>query len=692
MRRFAASGTARRACFLALAMLATGWVRAQEFPIEPGEAPLAIPAPSPAIHPGVAMVRLWPWEATPGGARLAASTPEGEPRGCLAAAWEADGPLDLLVELREGDSRLHVTVAPDAAPISFEPAPDAWTPQAGLVLETRPFPAGLEAPGGIEAMRTAWNNSGAPPFGRSLVPNIFHGIHPNGPAQALLARYAGWFRTDTPGAYAFAVLSDDASFLLVDGAPLAEWPGWHGLDDSGRRGERNGSIELAPGCHSLELLNAQNDAGFSVAAAWKRPGDEHFSIIPPEAIPSPVVYHASVDETTAHAPAAFGWEIAEHAMVNPSLGLVGVRFAALEPRDDCYYRWYFDDGAAAEGYDVRHVFSAPGAVRVRFEVRTTSHEPVASLERTVSVHPRWLQRHECPDDAYARLRDEIRAEGPAPRTPASLAQLVGIAEAQQDSDFLADLAEACHGRRAEFTGAEAEALLRLGFFAQHPSFRRYAWVGDFWRALLDAEPAPDDGVLARCRLHLAGFLIHTGEAFDEAARLLAGIPEDALSESDGRLRLIFTADIHAMRGEREAATALYRQAGTVVDSDNTAYHVRRLARLEAARHYLRDADFDAAEAVAREIEWECPLERLGLETGLILVESFRGRGEIPFALAECRRMLRSAGDAPRRPELLLAAARLCRETGAAEEMGRLLADLYGDYPYSESAAIARDEF
>lgn len=628
---------------------------------------------------GFGLTRVWPWSVEADSAEVRVATRAG----AEVRSWIVDSaphsPMDVLFECPDHATEYVLEVRPTAkngAPL-FEP-----DLPCGLFLETREFPAGLSVVDTLDQARAAWEQ-GTRRFGRSLSEGIFTGVHPHGGNVALLARFSGTFNVVKPGSHAFAVLSDDASFLQIDGRPVAEWPGWHGNDWSGIHGEHSGLIELSAGEHRIELLNCQNDGGFNVAAAWRPPESANFAVMPAEAFTHPARFEVAGVEGEG-AESAFSWEMAEHVITAGGM-LVGVRFRALWEGEGATYSWRFDDGGAAEGREAMHVFSSQDGATVRLEVGGAR---AAAGSRIVDVHPRWTQRHDGPDDVYARLRDTVRRSGMALLAPSALARLVAIALVTNDEEWLGELAQACHGRIAEFTSGEAEALFRLGLFVQQPCVKGYGMVRDFWRAVLAMDPAPDGALLAQVRLHLAGFTIHSGGRLEEAERLLVSIADKELSDGDARLKLIFVADIRAMRGDREAAKILYRQAGGVVDPDDTAYQVRRLARLENARAYLRNGEFDAAERVAREIEWERPLERLGLETGLVFIAVWRGRGEAPFAVTGCRRLLVAVPDDPRRPELLYEASKIFGEQGLREEAGKCLDELFRDYPYSEQAALA----
>jgi len=303
-----------------------------------------------------------------------------------------------------------------------------------------------------------------------------------------------------------------------------------------------------------------------------------------------------------------------------------------------------------------------------------------------------MQLAEFPEHVYNDLRDRTLKEALSAMAPVDLAGFVRMAEKVEDWPFMGELAEVVYGRRTAFTNKTASTLHRLGFYYQRPGVMQYDRAIRVWRAVL-ADSTADAELRARTAVHLAGFLVHSGLDVAGGQRLLnEDAPDERLSGVDLRLRTIFRADALVLLGQREAAVACYRQAGNAVANDDTDYEVRRRSRIENARDYLRRKEYDAAEQVVRGLEWECPMERMELETGMLMAEVYRGRGEYLFALGVCRRLLAAAPADPRRSDLLLVAAQACRDLKRDSDSKALLAQLWKEHPYSEAAALAKDRF
>jgi len=257
---------------------------------------------------------------------------------------------------------------------------------------------------------------------------------------------------------------------------------------------------------------------------------------------------------------------------------------------------------------------------------------------------------------------------------------------------LAAFAGALLERRGECSGELAAGLYDTGFYYQRPGVRDVVKVERAWQALLEDKTAPVV-LRARTKLHLAGFFIHTGRNIERGLQLLATIvSNENLDDGELRLAKIFQGDGALATGDRTGALAHYGAAGLTVDDDDTHYEVRRRVRLETARHYLERDELAAAERLLREIEWERPLERLNLETGMLMMELQRRRGEFDVAMATARRLLAGAPADPDRPELLLALVELYMAQDAHGEAATLYRQLQREYPYSEAAALAKDRY
>ena len=179
-------------------------------------------------------------------------------------------------------------------------------PQMGLMLKTLEMPQGMS---GATWTGVEESLGRARVYGVDFWKQVFDAYNPFGPQSRYISVYDGFLECPKAGVYKFATMSDDGSFMLVDGELVAEWPGQgHNIDES-RHGEKNGQRNLAAGRHAFRYVGLAFDGGRRMAAVWTPPGASAWQIIPPSAFPSvfavPVL---ATDDSTRPVCAAFGME------------------------------------------------------------------------------------------------------------------------------------------------------------------------------------------------------------------------------------------------------------------------------------------------------------------------------------------------------------------------------------------------
>ncbi len=112
--------------------------------------------------------------------------------------------------------------------------------------------------------------------------------NPWGPDEYYIAVYWGNFYCPETGTYEFAVDSDDAAFLLIDGELVAEFPGNHAKADNW---DHKGKIFLEKGVHKITYYFQEWEIIQVIRAAWKLPSRTEFEVIPKEFY-DPVKYPA----------------------------------------------------------------------------------------------------------------------------------------------------------------------------------------------------------------------------------------------------------------------------------------------------------------------------------------------------------------------------------------------------------------
>lgn len=560
----------------------------------------------------------------------------------------------------------------------------AWEPAAGLVLEIRTRP---DLPFDTADQIMALWDKAAPVQGRCGVERIFHGANPFGPSTELVARFTGSFTVPAAGAWRFATISDDGSVLAIDGRRVADWPGGHGPEE-GLRGEHNGLVQLTAGRHRIDYLVVQSVGGFTAEVAWRAPTAATWEVMPASAFAGAAPWRA-VRPETAQGPdlAAATWAVTAHAAPGTEESdpcLIEMRFEAVGPPGVA--AWRFDDGSGDDGRLVRHWWLAGGLRRATVEVRPEKGAPAVRTV-AVAVHPDWEQPGPMPDERANHWRKALESRALAKGPPGEIAAAARIALAAGETSVLLRLAEIAAGRARDLAGADAGTALDLALRLQGAELRRYRDSAVLLQAIAEAgQPAL---AAARARLHLGGLRLHVDGDAAGAAAAWQGLVPSALGDTERRLLALYRADALLLSGDEAAARAAYRAVGTVVDPSDRRWVMRRRLRLELARDRLSQGHWDQAESALREIEWETPLERLGTETGLLLMRLWLSRGELERARVRGR-MLLACEDGPRTPDVLLLAARTELAAKAAPAAAALIARLRRDHPFSEAAAAARD--
>ncbi len=626
---------------------------------------------SPAAAVGVARI-CFPDGALAHGV-AAISQPSGQAVGARVL-WSAPGePATILFD-----------ASGNAASYAFRGAASeaAWEARAGVTIEAR---RRVDGPADTwEQALALWNHC-TEVEGRALVANVFHGINPCGETRDYGAEYHGWFQVAKAGDYRFSTLSDDASFIAIDGKVLVQWGSPHGLD-GGQHGQHGANITLQAGPHQVQYLYFQFGDNPIVELAWQPPGEKQPSVMPASAFIPIAQYHVDAMTWPGERP-WFSWEMAGNAIAGGQ-SLIEVALTAHLPKGATKAVWSFDDGGTAEGLTPHHCFARGGTREVRLETfaGAAKLEPCA---RTISVHPLWTQLEEWSDGAHNRMRGDLGKRDVQRMPAADVLALVRYAAFIGDGGWITDIGKGVLADAKHWGAGGAELLGELGFQLQDPDVRQYAPAADAWRAFLSLVP---DHTPARehAALHCGGLLIHCLDLPDEALAILGSIDPKKLEREEPRLLALYLGDGALAKGNIDGARAKYAEAGDVVKPGDLGYAVRRRTRLEAAKDYCARGEHEQALQVLREIEWETPAERLGTETGLLKVRAHLGRKELQFALACCKHMLVAVGPDEHRADVLFALVQTelaCKDRAAAIEAARVLVK---DHPYSEAAAKAKD--
>ena len=615
----------------------------------------------------VAQALVWPVGLTGRQCAVAVTTESGQPVGAQIL-WAAVGqPIKILFDCTTHHDRYLVTLSDQPLPVTpWEP------PAAGCLLEVREFTGGDIAT--VAAVKDRWRQA-KHVQGRGLVPNIFLGINPFGPSDHFVAQFCGALVAPTDGAYAFATVSDDASVLTVDGQDVASWPGGHGADAAAYR-QHSGTIKLTAGTHRLEYIWIQVVDSLTAVAAWQPPATDRFEVVPTNAFVA-VAQFAVVDASATY----FEWKPVEHSRAG-DFAVVDYRFAAIPAKSNQTCRWTFDDGTTARGAVVTHTVPRPALRKVRFELGE------ASVTQIVDASPRWDQINDWSDERFSRQRAQL-LELDRDRLPVEdLANVCRLADTIHEPELLTAYGLTGLKRSRDLTGAHADIFYTLGNFFQEPAVRRYDAAEQALRIALGWP----SNLRERIKLRLARLLLDTFGKPADTAKLLDEIQPDSLNDEQRRLLAILRADLLLARGDCAGAQAKYDAIARLGESDRARYSVLRQARLESARAFFTQHEFEAAENLVRTVEWEVPAERLAPDFSLVLAQVHIARQEYARAMLRCQRLLAVTNDDNLRAEALFHLVAVERALQLDALAGQALQQLLTQHPYSEFAARAKERW
>jgi tetratricopeptide (TPR) repeat protein len=566
--------------------------------------------------------------------------------------------------------------------------PEAPRLKRGCLLETFELAGG--SPGNLAGMRDILRRAEGRPYGADFVPNVFHGHNPFGPQENFVSRYTGWLDCPNSGVYTFCTSSDDASFLLVDGDLVVQWPGWHGaVADTRFRGRK----KLQRGIHELEYLHVQGGDKTIAVAAWKPPSARRILPIPPESF-GPVARGELLRIQRLGARPAPHFEVSLEGETRFE-GRRAVRARFVDRTGEMgagrIARWEFGDGTTAQGDRVDHVYLRRGVFGVRLEVRGGGK--TASVTSRVRIERPWRRiatRGQESAGRYARIArgyDLATIETASLEPLALLWKSVGAKEAEER--------------------VLREVVRRGGETDKKVYFEAVRFVARRLRddektrpevlALLDAAERVLRGnanLRARVIRERGDVYLYYEQDYDRALGeydKVVGRFAESLEDHIVRITKIRIGDVFRKKGAYDRARGAYR------DAERFRIHgiagdpaVRRGVLLQTAETELARRNLKEAREALDILEWEFPLERLNGPASVLRARIELRAGNTAEALVQLDDFLRVAPRSNSAPEALFLAARIERLLGRTAEAVRRYERLAEDYPDSPRAAEAAE--
>ena len=585
----------------------------------------------------------------------------------------------------------------------------AWDSAAGVLLEARrgdgkPYYQGAD-------LIAAWNNS-PEVLGRSLLNGIFDGGSRFGVLDNIFSHYLGWFDLAKPSQVQVSITATDSTFVLVDGKPVAAWPGKHHFGE-GQRGKFRGSVDLQGGLHTIDYYNAY----ISRVNAWPllcslavkvgegqwmvAAGNEgffrplvHSHVLSYQAESPSVAALAGVGMTPAPA-LAFDWEVIDQSVLGPDTadaGFIALRLSGYGTDLPGIWSWQFDDGASAEGATVEHLFLRPGVRMVTVGLKNGSGE-LGTLKAQINVHPNWVAMTTHRPTLVPGQRDQVLGRNLAALPPGDLLSCLRMFEVYEDSEALLKILPAVEAHLGEISDTDLHFVAKTADYLGSWEIRKKVEAEHLWQALIDRlSTGPDLSVnklpLNTARLHLATLLLENSDQLDETGKMIAAIDPSGLAPGDTVNLQLLIGELALAKGDLEGAKKKLLSLtptgrGDELDVRST---FRRTANLDQASSYLDRQEFEAAARILSDLQSANPIDTLSGDYALLHIRLLADRGEKTAAYYLAKRILPLIDTLSLRDQFLFKMIDLAMFQGNQELAAKSALELTTRFPYSEETA------
>ena len=549
----------------------------------------------------------------------------------------------------------------------------AWTAKRSLLLETRRLPAGANV-ATFGGWQEAWKKS-PDVDGMAFVPQIFHGDNPFGPSDHFLSRYCGLVKTGEGGARKFYTLSDDVSYVKIDGRAALKWQDTTPppLDP---KTVPCATVTVPKGLASVEYCHAVANPPAAMVLGWDQGGK--LGNVPPEDWIHPGTVTAGACEALDGAPVPAGLLAAERYLGYGGEWYVRVKCAIPPPPAGWQVEWLWPDGRVDSGPEIHRLWMSLEPVRVTLRLRNG----IRVIEgRQVLTIPQGMAADSVNDaNQLAGFLELLDKEDPALLPEPALRSGFVLA-----SDFLPSAAAA----------RWADKWLEVAKPAAGPWVKAVA-MGIQETAKRDPQAALDK--LGKLPPPARAAMGRTADLLELDLRVF-GLNDPLLVSVVARLRksgdkalanmaLIRLGDYHLLNGRLDEAARCFAEA--VPDraaSERKAPVIDRSHSL-AIEELVTGSHLDEARAKLDDWERQRPAARLEGDQLYWRARVLFLAGEWRRALLDLETSLKIRPGAPEELDVRFWQARALYELGRKDEARKIWNSLAKDYPKHERAEAA----
>lgn len=549
-----------------------------------------------------------------------------------------------------------------------------WSAKRSLLLETRRLPDGANI-ASYAGWQEAWKNSKTVD-GVAFVPMIFHGGNAFGGPGHYLSRYTGLLKTGEGGAIPFYTLSDDVSYVSIDGRAVLKWQGKQPPPLHPQKAPL-AKVGVSKGMVRVEYHHAVGDPPGAAALGWEQGGKP--GTVPPEAWVHPGTVKAGAFEAKDGAPVPAGTLEAGRYLGYGGEWYVSVKGGIDNPGDGWQVEWLWPDGHVDQGPEMRRLWMSLEPLRVIVRLR----KDLRVIEgRRALVIPREMEAA------------SVNNEG----------QLQSFLELLEKEDLMV-LDEAA--LRAGFVLARdflpsSTAARWAGAWLEKATPSAGAWVAAMSLTIRETAKRDPKAALAR----LAGLPAPARAALGGTADLLeldlrvfglkdpevVGLAVTLGKSGDkalARMAMIRLGDYHLLNGRIDDAIRCF--AGAVPDreaADRKAPVIDRSHSL-AIEDLVNGKHLDEARSKLDAWERLRPAARIEGDQLLWRARVMFLAGEWARALQDLETSLKVRPGAPEEIDVLFWQGRALYQLGRKEEARKIWNSLVKDYPKHERAEAAK---
>jgi tetratricopeptide (TPR) repeat protein len=568
------------------------------------------------------------------------------------------------------------------------PAPEAWEPQRGVLLEARRWPGGRSDR--LDQVQAVWAR--AAPLGADFVSHVSFGYNPFGESDVpAVFHFTGWFSPPASGTYTVDISSNGGSWLFIDGKEVVSWPGPHPPTSHSRHAQE---IVLTPGLHRLDFWNV-NQGPFvatTMVAAWELPRTGHFEPISPKAF-APVVQASLVqtDMPGERLVADFFAKGASEAWW-PDQYAVRMQFKNLSkgfsPTQGARLEWDFGDGQKSTVADPTHIYLAAGDYAVTLKCSRLADS--STFRTKVRVERNWWKQVDPPMEPVRRYADEVARYDLAALDLRNLLAAVSLFEHEGLSQPIVAAIGELLKRRDLDEGQVPRLALLLGENLRKAGQAEQA-VASYRQLEARIRRPPAKAEIA---VQAGETLLRDLQRFDEAEkeyqRLLKTYATSG-AEAVFRRAHIGLGDIWRHRGDGDKARHEYSAAAAgktvAYTPKEAAVRVGTLARY--VEEYTREKQWEWAFKFIDDWGWEFPGDRLQGHWSYLKAGALVAKGDKRAALAEAMDLVGANPSSAYAVRLLMLAAECQIALGQPDKARLLLQTAVEDYPEDPDQAKAR---